>query len=598
MAFKIKIAPTYTIILFLIILGTGRLFSQTNTEFKTYQGEEPIELKKPNFKKEADLTHNKPIQPNTHSKVTTDTTQPKEKTLIYLEQTDLIKFDQDILPDIQVLLGNVILRHDNAYLYCDSAYLNQNTNSFKAFGHVKIEQSDSVTIFSKELDYNGNSRIAKVKYNVRMINGEVTLTTDSMTYDRNKNIGYYTCGGTLQDSVNTLVSQKGYYHTDTKLAEFKTDVIGTNENNTIVSDTLTYNTNTKIATIIGPTTITHSDSTTIYSELGWYNSTTDESQLLKNPIITHSEGKTLIGDTIFYDKKLGLGKAFSNVVLTDTTNSIILKGHYGYYQEEGEIGLMTDSAMLIEYSQKDTTYIHADTLYSYALKDKKAVHAWYNARLYQKDYQAISDSVYFFSGDSILHLMQQPVLWSDSQQITGDTITIEPGDSSNNIVFIKDNSIIIQKFDTIHFNQMSGKDMKGYIKNNKLEILEIKGNSESIFFPDDGGTLIGLNTIKSSYMTIYFKNGKLDRLNVFPSPTAVLYPMEQITDNMLYLPNFTWQEDARPISKEDIFRHPKRISKKEIEEKKQAIKNQEKEERKQNKIKKGLNKQETTIQQR
>ena len=74
--------------------------------------------------------------------------------------------------------------------------------------------------------------------------------------------------------------------------------------------------------------------------------------------------------------------------------------------------------------------------------------------------------------------------------------------------------------------------------------------------------------------------------------------MEQITDNMHYLPNFTWQEDARPISKEDIFRHPKRISKKEIEEKKQAIKNQEKEERKQNKIKKGLNKQETTIQQR
>ena len=588
MALKIKIEYPKFLVLFLIMLGTLQLYSQSNTESATYTEEKPIELNKPILKKEANTTHEKPQYKRDNAERNKDTITPKEKTLIYLEQTDIIKFDQDILPDIQVLVGNVILRHDNAYLYCDSAYLNQNTNSFKAFGHVKIDYNDSVTIYSKVLDYNGNTRIAIARYNVKMINGEVTLTNDSMIYNRNSSIGYYTCGGTLQDSVNTLVSKKGYYHTNSKLAEFKTDVVGTNENNKIESDTLTYNTETKIATIIGPTTITHSDSTTIYSELGWYNSNTDESELLKNSIITHSEGKTLVGDTIFYDKKAGLGKAFSNVVLTDTTNSIILKGNFGYYQEEGEIGLMTDSAVLIEYSQTDTTYIHADSLYSYALNDYKAIHAWYNARLFQNDYQAICDSVYFFTGDSILHLMQQPVLWSDSQQITGDTITIEPKDSSTNIINIIDNSIIIQQFDTLHYNQMSGKDMVGYILDRQLNVLEIKGNSESIFFPDDGGTLIGLNTIKSSYMTIYFKNGKLDRLNVFPSPTAVLYPMEKVTDNMLYLPNFTWQEDARPISKEDIFRKAVRISKKEIEEKKQAIKNQEKEDRKQQRMKKTI----------
>ena len=464
MALKIKIEYPKFLVLFLIMLGTLQLYSQSNTEFATYTEEKPIELNKPILKKEANTTHEKPKYKRDNAERNKDTITPKEKTLIYLEQTDIIKFDQDILPDIQVLVGNVILRHDNAYLYCDSAYLNQNTNSFKAFGHVKIDYNDSVTIYSKVLDYNGNTRIAIARYNVKMINGEVTLTTDSMIYNRNSSIGYYTCGGTLQDSVNTLVSKKGYYHTNSKLAEFKTDVVGTNENNKIESDTLTYNTETKIATIIGPTTITHSDSTTIYSELGWYNSNTDESELLKNSIITHSEGKTLVGDTI----------------------------------------------------------------------------------------------------------------------------TIEPKDSSTNIINIIDNSIIIQQFDTLHYNQMSGKDMVGYILDRQLNVLEIKGNSESIFFPDDGGTLIGLNTIKSSYMTIYFKNGKLDRLNVFPSPTAVLYPMEKVTDNMLYLPNFTWQEDARPISKEDIFRKPVRISKKEIEEKKQAIKNQEKEDRKQQRMKKTI----------
>lgn len=520
-----------------------------------------------------------------------------KQTLIYLERSDLVRFDNENLPDIQVLVGNVILRHDDIYLYCDSAHMNQKTNSFRAFGHIKIEQGDSIEIYSKKLNYNGNTRIAELHHDVKMINGEVTLYTDTLIYNRNKELGYYQCGGKLVDSLNTLVSKHGYYYSNTKLAEFKYNVEGKNNSSTIQSDTLTYNTETKIATILGPTNIYHSDSTIIYSELGWYNSENDKSKLLKESIINHGKGKTLAGDTIFYDKQAGVGEAFHNVVLTDTLNKIRLHGHYGYYVEDGEIGIITDSAMMVEFSQKDTTYIHGDTLYSYAYGndgEKKAL-VYHNVRLYNNEFQGVCDSLSFFSGDSILHLMQMPVIWNENQQITGDTIHIYPKNGTMDKMHVINNAMMIQEEDTIHYNQVSGKEIIAHIKNEALEHVDISGNVESIFYPNDQGELIGLNTIKSSYMTVYFKDGKLTQFNVYPSPSAIMYPMSHIQENMLYLPNYTWQIEIRPISKEDIFRQPKRLTQADINTQKQELKAKELEERKNKRKKQKQEKENTKI---
>ncbi len=557
------------------------------TEFITKpiaSGVETFEIEEEKIKEEK-KTSTKKTQKNTQKKETktelSDTIKRSGKqTLIYLERSDVVRFDNENLPDIQVLVGNVLLRHDDIYLYCDSAHLNQQTNSFKAFGHVKIEQGDSLEIYSKRLNYNGNTRIGHLYHNVKMINGEVTLYTDTLIYNREKSLGYYTCGGKLVDSLNTLVSQHGYYYSDTKLAEFKYNVVGKNSNSTITSDTLTYNTENKIATILGPTTILHSDSTIIYSELGWYNSATDQSQLLKKSLINHGDGKSLIGDTIFYDKAIGVGEAFQNVILKDSLNKIHLHGHYGYYKEEGEIGIITDSAMMVEFSQQDTTYIHGDTLYSYAINEDKMTLVYRNVRLFNNEFQGVCDSLTFCSADSVLHLMQMPIIWNDNQQITGDTIHIYPKDGTVDHMHVINNAMMTQEEDTLHYNQISGKEIIAYIINEELDHVDISGNVESIFFPDDQGDLIGMNTIKSSYMTVYFKEGKLERFVVFPSPTAVMYPLSQITENMLYLPNYTWQIETRPISKDDIFRIPKRLTQADVDAQKELIKQQEQEERK------------------
>jgi lipopolysaccharide export system protein LptA len=237
--------------------------------------------------------------------------------------------------------------------------------------------------------------------------------------------------------------------------------------------------------------------------------------------------------------------------------------------------------MMVEYSQTDTTYIHGDTLYSYAQgEEEKMTLVYHNVRLYHNDFQGVCDSLSFFSGDSVLHLMQMPIIWNNNQQITGDTIHLYPKDGSIERMHVIDNAIMIQEEDTIHYNQVSGKEILVHITDQELNRVDISGNVESIFYPTDQGDLIGLNTIKSSYMTIYFKDGDLERFNVFPSPTAVMYPLSQVTNNMLYLPNYTWQIDICPTSKDDIFRKPKRLTQADVATQKQELKAQEQEARK------------------
>ena len=570
-----------------LLLTTTIAHPQTATELITMpqqpQIEIPQEIKKKQQKNSNPQATLKQPSSNPQATKQTQPTQPKtgKQTLIYLEQSNLVQFDNDNLPNIQVLTGNVILRHDDIYLYCDSAHLNQNTNSFQAFKNVKIQQGDSLTIHSNLLNYNGNTRIAHLYHNVKLIHHEVTLYTDTLTYNRNKDLGYYTCGGKLIDSQNTLTSQHGYYHSNTKTAEFNHNVIGKNTNSTLTSDTLTYNTQTKIATILGPTTIQHTDSTTIYAEQGWYNTTTDQSQLLKNPIINHQNGKTLQGDTIYYNKQTGIGQAYHNITLKDTINKISLHGHYAYHKEQGEISIITDSALMIQYTQNDTTYIHSDTIYTYTQNpNNKTTIAYHNVRLYNKQYQSVCDSLTYSTTDSIIHLMQIPIIWNQDQQITGDTIHIHTHNQDIDKMHIIGNAIMIQQHDTTHYNQVSGKEIIAHIQNQQLNHVNISGNVESIFYPTDQDQIIGLNSIKSTYMTINFNQGKLDRFIVYPSPTATMHPISQITPNMLYLPNYTWQNNIRPTSKNDIFRHPQRLTQEQINTQRQEIKQQEQQERK------------------
>lgn len=479
----------------------------------------------------------------------------KKGTKIFVEFADSIVFEKDNNPDIHILRGNVRFRHDSTFLYCDSAYLYNQTNSLEAFSNVHIEQGDTLFIYGDYLHYEGNISLAKMRENVRMENNDMTLFTDNFNYDRVENIGYFFDGGMLVDSLNELTSVYGQYAPDTKLATFNNIVVLTNPQFTLESDTLLYNINTKIATILGPTVI-QSDSGTIYSSLGWYNTITENAMLFeRSTIVSKDRTKTMTADSLLYNKQTGFGEAFQNMVLNDTARKVILTGHYGYYDELNNFSFATDSAQFIEYSQKDSLFLHADTLQMFTIGVEREIKAFHNVRFYREDLQGVCDSMQFNTKDSILSLYKTPMIWNTGYQITGDTIQVLFNDSTVEKINVLSYSFAIEEKDSIYFNQLKGRNLFAYFNEGELSKIDIDGNAQSIYYPieDDGTSFIGQNTTESSFMSITVANRKPVRILWYPQPKAEMIPLPDLTQEKKFLKGFVNYNYLRPKNKEDIF---------------------------------------------
>lgn len=470
-----------------------------------------------------------------------------------------------------ILRNEVELYHDGAYMFCDSAYIYEETNSFDAFGVVEVRQGDTLFMHSSFLHYDGNTKLLQVRNNVRLEhidkkkNKMVTLFTDSLDYDRNRNIGYYFDGGMLVDAIdndqeNILTSYWGQYDTNSRIAIFKDSVKMTNPKFVMYTDELEYNTNTKVADIKSPTRI-EADSANIYTTRGWYNTNTEESLLLDQSRIVNKEGnRTLTGDSIFYDKKAGFGEVFGNMFLQDTLKKVILQGNYGFYDELKEYAFATDSAFATEYSQPDSLYIHADTLKMVTDSIFKEIKGYYGVRIYRADIQGVCDSIQFNSKDSTLFMYKDPVLWNAKNQIKGDTIQIFFNDSTIEMAHFKRYAFAIEDKDSIHYNQLKGRSLKAFFDNGQIRNVLVEGDAESIFYPEEKDlTLIGANKSTSTYLSIDFKDKKFERLKIWGgTPKAQMTPIPDLKPGDGRLNDFEWLDYLRPINKMDIFRKEKR----------------------------------------
>lgn len=282
---------------------------------------------------------------------------PKKK--IILEHADQLTYDKNYRPDFKRLIGNVSLKHGKATMTCDSAYLNDATNSFNGYGNIHMHE-DTIDIYSDSLYYDGVERIARLRDHVRLENGKATLFTDSLDYDRNTSTGYYINGGQIVDPENTLTSDYGEYNTETDEAYFSGNVVLRNKDFTMTTEELIYNTTTNIATILGETLI-DSDSGYIETTRGYYDTKNNVGILLDNSKV-HSKDAILIGDSIFYDGKLKFGEVFGNMSINDTVKKAALFGQYGYYDENKEYAFATMRSFGVDYSRPDTLYVGADTL--------------------------------------------------------------------------------------------------------------------------------------------------------------------------------------------------------------------------------------------
>lgn len=495
---------------------------------------------------------------------------------VILEHAD--KLSRSKHDDYMVVTGNVKFSKGPMLMFCDSAHYFQDLGSLDAFGNVHMEQGDTLFVYGDELNYNGPQEVAYLYANdistpVRLINRDVKLETEVFTYDLFREIGYYNTGGTLTDTRNRLTSTEGEYIPSTKEANFYSNVhlnsLRENDTLDIYTDSLFYNTQTHVADFNSLTQIKNG-SGHISSYDGSYNTNTEYAELFDHSRVYTNRGTTLEGDTLYYDRKAGRGEAFGNMQLIDSVRQSTLSGNYGFYDEIADSAYVTGRAVAMEYSRGDTLYMHGrhitsvitidsikqtiDSVTTTVADTTHIISCWPRVRFYRSDLQGLCDSMAFVERDSVLHMHRNPIVWSEDRQIFGNLINVHLNDSTVDHVHLPDFAFTAQEIEPDFYNQLSGKEMIAFINNGTLRKLDVSGNVEAIFLPEESDSTINkMISVESSFLSADFVDGKIKRLKMWPESNGKATPLYLAKRSMMFLPKFKWYAPLRPKDPDDIF---------------------------------------------
>lgn len=466
----------------------------------------------------------------------------------YMEQA------QEIASGAYRLIGNVVIGHGSTTMYCDSAYNYVGKNSLEAFSRVHLVQGDTIDCYGDYLTYDGNTKIARILRNVRLVGRNTELRTDELEFDAGTNTAYYRNHADIKSGENNLNSKEGYYYSRSEMYFFTDSVVLKNPDYTIYCDTLRYHTPTGIAYFFGPTEIV-GDSIYIYCEDGWYDTKTDIS-MLKQKALVRNKKQTVTGDSLYYERNTGFGEGYYNIEVLDEEQNVILRGDHALINQKTDSALLTNNALFIYItSDSDSVFVHADTLRTNPdSAGLRQFRAYYGVRLYKSDLQGMCDSLFYSTSDSILRLYKEPVLWSGENQLSADYIEIWTRNKQVSQVHMIQTAFMINEEDSGKYNQIKGKTMIGYFRDNEAYKIDVKGNGQTVYYAKDRDELVGVNVAQSSNLTIYLKDNKPDNIRFYVLPKGTTYPLEMAPPDELILKDFKWLEEKRPKNKQDIFR--------------------------------------------
>lgn len=465
---------------------------------------------------------------------------------------------------VRKLLHNVHLRQDSTDFFCDSAYHYVDSNIIFAYSRVKILMSRKISLYADRLTYDGETKIANLYNNITLRDSAVTLRTNRLTYYRKEDYGKYFTGGTLENGSNVLTSKEGYYYPGQKMAYFKRNVklVSQDETDTVpdytlLTDTLGYNTDAEIAYFLAPTTVTGS-ANNIYTEGGYYDTKNKEAYFTKRAHLADT-AYSIYGDTIYYDQGTDRGHAEGHIILLDKDSSLTIYGNKAEFESDPETSYITDSCYAIQILEGDTLYLFSDTLrvVDDSLKGR-IFYSYYDVKIFMNGLQGICDSLVYLYEDSTILFFRDPVLWSEENQILGDTVKIFLKKSQIDSMSIPLAPFLITQEDTVGFDQIKGKALQAKFLDNKIFRMWISGNTESIYYAkDDKDVYMGMNRAKCKEMKVNFAENKPSRILFAGQPEGSFSPMHEVLFKENKLEGFVWRAEERPEKPEGLYMvHP------------------------------------------
>ena len=462
--------------------------------------------------------------------------------------------------------------HKGADLFCDRAIYYEDQDYIEAFSNVVMKQGDSINMTAKYVEYSGKTQIAFARGDVVLTEPQSVLKTDKLYYNRNSQQAYFDTKGTVvRDSSGTITSQIGRYYMAAQKYQFIKDVVLVNPDYTLNTERLDFFTENGHAYLFGPSTIV-GETSKIYCERGFYDTNENTGHFQRNAKIDY-DNRTVEGDSLYFDRNKKFASATNNITVTDTLNKSIVRGHYAEVWRAKDSMFITKRALAITVQEKDSVYLHADTLMVTGNADNRITRAYYNARLYKSDLAGKSDSIHVdhqsgltqmlnlsrFSSTDAFATKRKPILWNLGNQMTGDTIHLISNSKTEQLDSLKvfNNAFLVSK-DTISedgFNQIKGQRLIGLFKDNELYNVDIIKNAEVIYYSRNAeNELVGINKSKSGSINIKIADQAIEEIRLIQQIDGELYPESEFPKSGKRLRGFDWRGEERPMSVEDLFK--------------------------------------------
>ena len=462
--------------------------------------------------------------------------------------------------------------HNGVNLYCDKAVLYKKENFVEAFSNVRMVQGDTITMTAKYIEYSGKTELAFALGNVVLTEPSSVLTTEKLHFDRTKQQAYYDVSGkVVRDSSGTITSQIGRYYMPTKKYQFVDSVVLVNPEYTLKTKRLDFFNDSGHAYIFGPSTI-NGEGNDIYCERGFYDTKEDFGHFQRNAKINYDD-REVIGDSIYFDRTLNFASATNNIKVTDTINNSIVKGDYAEVWKAKDSVFITGRALAITIQEKDSVFIHSDTLMLTGPEEHRITRAFYNAKIYKSDLAGKADSIHAYHKTGLTELInltrysskdpfaakRKPIMWNLGNQMSGDTIHLISDVKTEQLDSLKvfNNAFLVSK-DTLSddgYNQTKGKQLIGLFKDNELYNVDIIKNAEVIYYSRNGlGELIGINKSKSGSINIKIAYNDIEEIRLINKVDGDLSPESLFPNNANRLRGFDWRGEERPTSVEDLFK--------------------------------------------
>lgn len=506
--------------------------------------------------------------------------------------------EYDLNRDIAYFYSGALLVNDSTQITSRSGYYLTRTSQARLIDSVVVV-SPQVTLLADSLDYNTKLQLAEFVGPTLIVQQDASIYCEDGFYDVRREQAEFIRNATYTSVKQQASADTIRYLGYTSLVNLIGDAKFIEDDRQIDSEEIQYYEETGETYIIGSAVLKDS-LRYVESDRIEFNRVSEKLKTLGRSTLEEN-GQELTADLINFDQTTGIGTATGQVIYYDTTAKTVILCDSAYFERATEYVKATGPTrpMLKSVVDADTMYLTADTLvfqrqidsilvidsvsadtlegiqiekmlddsttivvdsirydsaFSYTVDTAQVFSAFADVRLFKGTLQGMCDSMEFNSLDSIFHLMGDPVMWSDTTQFNADSIDILLTDGSIDKVFLRQRAIVVSEVQGQFYNQIKGRYMVARMVNDELEDLSVTGNAESVYYAmDESGAFVGVNQVVAGKIFFTFDQKQLSGIRFYSQPDGEMKPMGEVNHGTLRLEGFSWQNDLRPKTLDDLF---------------------------------------------